>query len=434
MNKIKKCLAVLVCTAMALAVMPGVALAADGTTADGLEYNVYDDYVEIDRYTGDAADLIIPGEIDGLPVTSIDFNAFSGCTNLTNVTIPNSVTNIGEDAFYGTALYNDSANWENGVLYIGDNLIEANDGISGDYAIRPGTRIIAHYAFNYCVDLTSVTIPDSVTSIGGFAFDYCLGLTDIYVAQDNPSYVDIDGVLFDKARTELIQCPSGNRKTSYEIPDGVTAIDYWAFSHCNNLTSVTIPNSVTSLGIYAFSNCNSLTSVTIGDSVINIGGWTFWNCDSLTDVYYAGSAEEWANIDISNGNDPLLNANIHFNSADSATHEIKVTVNGSKIDFDVPPTAIDGTTMLPVRYALEPLGAEFVWNGENQTVTITAEGKTIVLTIGSAAALVDGVEKTMAQPAMAIDGRTLIPIRFVSEELGYDVQWDGDAYTVIING
>lgn len=112
---------------------------------------------------------------------------------------------------------------------------------------------------------------------------------------------------------------------------------------------------------------------------------------------------------------------------------VNVTVGGNPISFDVPPQIIDGTTMLPVRLALEPLGAEFTWNERYQTVTIRANGKNIVLTIGAEIAVVDGEVSPLLKPAMIIDGRTLIPIRFVAEKLGYIVDWDNETRTVIIS-
>lgn len=120
-------------------------------------------------------------------------------------------------------------------------------------------------------------------------------------------------------------------------------------------------------------------------------------------------------------------------AACAAAGDISVLVNGSAVDFDVPPIILDGTTMLPVRKALEPLGAEFEWNGERGTVDIEANGKSITLLIDSDFAVVDGELKVLNKPAMITDGRTLIPIRFVAEELGYDVDWDGATSTVIIN-
>ena len=181
-------------------------------------------------------------------ITSIGDGAFSGCSSLTSVTIPNSVTSIGEVAFYGTALYNDPANWENGALYIDDCLIKVDQGFAGHFRIKENTRVISGGAFKGCTSLTSVTIPNSVTSIGEYAFFYCSSLTSI------------------------------------TIPNSVTSIGNYAFYNCSSLTSVTIPNSVTSIGNAAFYNCSSLTSVTIPNSVTSIGGSAFFYCSSLTSV------------------------------------------------------------------------------------------------------------------------------------------------------
>ena len=122
--------------------------------------------------------ITIPGS-----VTSIGDFAFYNCTSLTNVTIPDSITSIGDYAFYNTAYYNDKSNWDNGVLYISDCLIDTNDNFNSitDYAIKDGTRIIASSAFENCTSLTSVTIPDSVTSIGDNAFRSCTSLKNIIV-------------------------------------------------------------------------------------------------------------------------------------------------------------------------------------------------------------------------------------------------------------
>lgn len=138
------------------------------------------------------------------PVTSIVESAFSNCSGLTSITIGNSVTSIGRNAFSGTAYYNNESNWQDSVLYIGKYLIEAKTSISGVYVIKSGTLTIADYAFYGCSSLTSVTIPDSVTSIG-----------------------------------------------------------INAFYNCSELTGVTISGSVTSIGNYAFYNCASLQSIVI---------------------------------------------------------------------------------------------------------------------------------------------------------------------------
>ena len=179
-------------------------------------------------------------------VTSIGESSFYKCTSLTSVTIPDSVTSIG------------------------------------------------YKAFGSCESLTSVTIPDSVTSIGDGAFSCCTSLTSV------------------------------------TIPNSVTSIGDSAFYDCTSLTSVTIPNSVTIIGVAAFSCCTSLTSVTIPDSVTIIGGSAFFDCDNLTDVYYTGTEIAWNKIKISDYSDVLKNATIHYFSEWTREKEPTCTEPGSE--------------------------------------------------------------------------------------------------------
>ena len=114
-------------------------------------------------------------------VTSIGYMAFFDCKGLTSVTIPNSVTSIGRGAFDGTAFYNNPSNWDKRVLYIDNCLIAAETNITGYYNIKESTRLIADAAFEYCSGLTSITIPNSVTSIGEWAFTNCPSLTAVTI-------------------------------------------------------------------------------------------------------------------------------------------------------------------------------------------------------------------------------------------------------------
>ena len=214
-------------------------------------------------------------------VTSIGYGAFYYCTGLTSVTIPNSVTSIGVAAFYMcTGLT--SVTIPNSVTSIGRWTFEDCRGLTS-VTIPNSVTSIGVAAFSGCTGLTSVTIPNSVTSIGSSAFASCTGLTSIDVASDNSNYCSVDGVLFNKDKTTLIQYPGG-KQGSYTIPNSVTSIGDYAFFECSGLTSVTIPNSVTSIGEFAFSGCTSLTSVTIPNSVIFIGRYAFRNCTGLTSV------------------------------------------------------------------------------------------------------------------------------------------------------
>lgn len=184
-------------------------------------------------------------------VTRIGRGAFKDCTALENIIIPNTVTSIGSDAFRKTAYYNNEANWENDLLYMGNYLIDSRGG-GFEYTIKDGTKIIAGGTF-FSSDVKNVVIPNSVTSIGDEAFGDCF-----------------------------------------------------------LLTSVTIPESVTNIGKHAFHDCWKLTNVIIAGGVTDIGFNAFYQCFNLTDIYYSGTKTQWEAITIDDDG-YLANATIHYN-------------------------------------------------------------------------------------------------------------------------
>ena len=354
------------------------ALCAGAETYGDFEYDVLDDgTVEITGYSGSAEKVDIPEKIDGKSVTSIGdeafifcrnltsitipnsateigYGAFEWCENLTSITIPESVTNIGHYAFgHCTSLKNitipgsvtsihtwafvdctslteikvatKNANYVsvNGVLYNKDKtLIICYPAGKKDktYNIIDGVTFIECEAFDYCTNLTSVTIPNSVTNIGGEAFFGCTSLTDITiphsvtsigsnpfgrcesltkinVASENPNYVSVSGVLYNKDKTLIICYPAGKKDKTYNIIDGVTSIDRGTFGGCESLTSVTIPDSVTSIGHSAFNGCTNLTYMIIPDSVTSIGYWVFMGCTNLKRITIPGSLASIGRMD-----------------------------------------------------------------------------------------------------------------------------------------
>ena len=215
-------------------------------------------------------------------VITIGKNAFRLCTNLASVIIPASVTTIGNEAFYycyGLTVLPIGS----GVTTIGDDAFVACTGLTS-VDIPDNVTTIGSRAFQVCSNLETVTIGKGLTSIGSYCFNGCDKLKSITVDSENPAFVsDESGVLFNKDMTTLIKYPTGNSRTSYIIPDGVTSIGNHSFYECA-LTSVTIPASVTSIDDYAFYMCSSLTEVAFPDAVTSIGNYSFYLCTGLTSV------------------------------------------------------------------------------------------------------------------------------------------------------
>ena len=234
------------------------------------------------RYCRSLTTLIIPNGLE-----SIEGGAFQECESLISITIPNSVTNIGGGAFHGTGVYNDLSNWDNDVLYIGDCLISTKTSISGAYEIKNQTRLIADGTFNECKSLTAITFPENVTSIGDITFWECSSLKSVIWNVKNPKNCGI--TFFNTPISSFIfgenvayipagLCQSMKSLTSVIIPENVISIGDAAFYGCSSLTSITLPNSLTSIGSRAFDGCFSLASIIIPYSVTDIGDYAFSSC------------------------------------------------------------------------------------------------------------------------------------------------------------
>jgi len=290
---------------------------------DGSEAQVFDG-----RYYSESK-LIIPNSVwyNGIkyPVTSIRYHAFYECKSLTEVTIPNSVTTIGNGAFDSCTglqkvIWNArNADYYNGLSYDSpfSNCDRLTDFVFGeeveyipDYlcfqltslkklVIGNSVTTIGMWAFYECTGLTEVTISNSVTTIGYKAFDGCTGLQkviwnarnaqDLQYVYDNPIFPDCNQ-LTDFVFGEEVEhipdflCNNLRLLNTIVIPNSVTTIGDGAFNSCTGLTEVTIPNSVTSIGSSAFSGCTGLTEVTIPNSVTTIGERAFSGCTGLTEV------------------------------------------------------------------------------------------------------------------------------------------------------
>lgn len=197
--------------------------------------------------------------------------AFENCTALSDISVlSKEITYIGYNAFYNTAYYNNSSNWENNVLYIGQYLISSKYDISGNLEIKDGTTLIANEAFYNREELTGITCPDSLLYINYEAFEYCYNLSSVTFG-NNLKYIGDDAFKY----CAII---------SVTVPGSVKEIGYDAFRDCDALSSLTLENGIVEIYSQAFWGCSSLESVSIPESVTNLSSSSFADCESLKNI------------------------------------------------------------------------------------------------------------------------------------------------------
>jgi hypothetical protein len=270
--------------------------------------------ITITGYTGPGGNVVIPSTINSLPVTGIASNVFESLTSLTGITVPGSVSSIGEGAFaFCSGLTN--ATISQGVASLGQGafyncssltsiLIPASVTNVGPYAfqgctsltnvvISNGVSNLGQYAFFDCGNLPDITIPASVTNIGQYAFQGCTDLTNVVISNGLPNLgpysfygsgltsITIPGSVNNIGQAAFSLCTG---LTNVSLLNGVASLGQAAFYGCGDLGSITIPASVTNIGEYAFQNCNSLTNVVIANGVTSLGQFAFYGCGGLTSV------------------------------------------------------------------------------------------------------------------------------------------------------
>lgn len=384
----------------------------------------------------------IPASVGSVAVTQISYSAFLNCIDLTSVSIPSGITSI-DGSMFGQCTKlreirveqsNPRYSSENGCLFNknGTELVIVPGGREGTFIVPDNVASIERGAFNACGKLTDISIPSATVSISS-DFSNCSSLKTFSVASDNPAFSSMDGVLFNKDKSILINYPCG-KDGEYVVPSSVNSIADYAFLSCDNLTKLTIPDTVTELNkrpvgncgnlkevvlfcvveyIDGFSSCPNLTSFTIPEGVKTIGAYAFSYCaglekvsiplslerieydafefcENIMDIYYAGSKEQWDAIDMSDRTAQIFqNAKLHTNQAapDPTTGKVKV----SNIKINAPQgTTVRAGESIQLTATVYPANATdktvyWLYTDPNNIVSVDKNGKVTGLKAGKTA-------------------------------------------------
>lgn len=259
--------------------------------------------VTITKYTGTESTVILPSTISSWPVTKIGEDALKDNTTITSVTIPASVTEIGSNAFAGCTnltSVNYEGDWSNLTIQSGNPAVQdaANEQLFDFEFIPPDNTAVIVTNYKYNGAAADVTIPSRyqgkpVTTIGHAAF-FNSAVTSVTIPDSVTSISD----------EAFINCP---KLTNISIPNSVTYIGFSAFSSCTSLKSITLPSSLSTIQSYAFYNCGNLKTIRIPVSVTSIGNNAFADCPSLMTVTYPGSKTQWDDITKGRNSDVLEN-------------------------------------------------------------------------------------------------------------------------------
>lgn len=246
-------------------------MCTSAASSGGFQYEVIGGEAIITGYTGDGSSISIPQTLGGYPVTR-----------------------IAREVFINTSYYKDNNNWSGAnkdVLYIGDVLVDAKYTAKGSLAIKEGTRIIADYALYMCGAITDVTIPASVQYIGENCFLSCSKLDTVSISSGNKYFLCENGVIYNKAKTELVCALNSKSDSNYSIPSTVTTIRNNAFNGCSEIYEITIPESVKTIGEYAFAYCEKLISVKLPSAITEVPEGCFDHCSNLSSVVLSSNTK-----------------------------------------------------------------------------------------------------------------------------------------------
>lgn len=249
------------------------------------EYLNTTEYLTITQYKGTATEITVPNEFKNAPVKVISADAFRDCDQISSITIPDSIINIG--AYKESQAFDGCTNLASITVSKGNEYYSSIDGILYDKA-----KTMIYFVPD--VITGTISIPDSYNNHSDLASTFVGrdGITNINVSEDNKYFKSIDGNVYSKDGKILIRYAPGKSTTSFTIPNSVTSIGEYAFDSCSNLTSLVIPDGVISIGRYAFKDCVNLESLMLPLSLEHIDNHAFDTCNNLN-IYYEGRLDQY---------------------------------------------------------------------------------------------------------------------------------------------
>lgn len=330
MKKIAKITGIFLAVLMAISCLMIPAFAAGETS---LTITSYGDFAVVTKCKTTATGVVdIPSEYNGVTVTHISNNAFSGCVKITEVNIPASIVDVGNNAFDGcdalkkvtfagssvtidNATFNNCSSLESVILpsalkKIPERMFYGCRKLSS-IEIPSTVTSIGKEAFGVCESLTKVDIPTSTTSIGKNAFIGCKSVASYNVASGNSAYKSIDGVLYGQyeSKYSLIQYPNAKTNSTYSVASGTKTIADYAFGDNTYLTKITLPSGVEKLDNFAFYNCKKLAEIVIPSSVTFFGSQSFGRCTALKNITIPANVDTFESAFYMSGLESVVIAN-----------------------------------------------------------------------------------------------------------------------------
>lgn len=422
----------------------------------------------ITGFAGEPKDITIPTSLGGYNVVSIGYRAFAGSPTLTSVVIPDGITTVSAEAFaacpnlsrieinstvsyignkafanctnlsyvnmkglpgYIESSAFDNTNWvidsSSEFVMLGSSTLLRYNGVAEVVNIPSGVKSIASNAFAYNEAVKEVFLPSTVEKIGDNAFVHCKNLEKITIpttvshigagAFDDTAWLFGQDTDFVTVNGILVSYKGGD--IHVDIPDGITAIGSGAFMANETLRSVYVSDSVIYIDSMAFASCSELRLICIPESVEWIDEYAFSGCGKMTLQASQGTyAKSFA-----------LYMGIPFSTP------VYVNFNGENVRFDnAAPIIKDGRTYVPLRTLMEMMGYTVLWEKTTGNVTCIKDTDTVIITPKGEITLNETLSNYKAEP-ININGSNVVPVRFVSEAINAEVEWNPDTRTVEIS-